>query len=141
MIAQTSFVKRKPKADVARQFVGVLSRNKEGKLTVLVVPGSNGKQYHVIVRRYPNKNLITMECHLNVGAAGMEVCPGNYVTICYHSRAAFDFVVAESGMKTAWCEDLQSVSKLMKLHKDARYYNVRSHQSGKQMWVVVYKKG
>ncbi len=141
MIAQT-IMQRKPKADVARQFIGVLSRSKEGKPKTLVVPGSNGRQYHVIIRRDVGQQLITLECNLMAGPLGMVPCQGNGVlSICYHCRAALDYAVCESGLNTAWCGDLQTVRKLGQLHKDARWYNVRSHQSGKQMYVITYRKG
>ncbi len=140
MIAQT-IMQRKPKADVARTFIGVLSRNKEGKPKTLVVPGSNAKQYHVIIRRDAGQQLITLECNLMVGPLGMMPCQGNGASICYHCRAALDYAVGEAGLGTAWCGDLQIVHKLMQLHRDARTFNVRSRQSGKQMWIVTYGKG
>ncbi len=142
MISTTmSMMVRKPKADVARIFIGVLSRNREGKPKTLVVPGSADKQYHVICLRDAGQKLITLECNRLAGSLGMVPCQGNGASICYHCRAALDYAVGEAGLKTAWCGDLQIVHKLMQLHRDARTFNVRSRQSGKQMWIVTYGKG
>ena len=135
-----SLLKAKPKADVASKFVGVLSRDRDGKPKTLVVPGSGGKQYHVIVRRFPGKKLITLECNLLTGACGMQPCAGNTHTLCYHTRAAFDFVVAEAGLNTAWCVDGVRAKQVAKLHKGSQYYSVKSHQNGAQVCVVVFSK-
>ena len=140
MITQLSLLRSKPKADVASKFVGVLSRDRDGRPKTLVVPGSGGKQYHVIVRRFPGKRLVTLECNLLTGACGMQPCAGNMHTLCYHTRAAFDFVVAEAGFSTAWCMDEARAKQVAKLHKGSQYYNVRSHQNAVQVCVVVFNK-
>ncbi len=140
MLTQMSLLKAKPKSDVACKFVGVLSRDRDGKPKTLVVPGSGGKQYHVIVRRFPDRRLVTLECNLLTGACGMRPCAGNTHTLCYHTRAAFDYVVAEAGMNTAWCMDEVRAKQVAKLHKGSQCYNVKSHQNGTQVCVVVFPR-
>ncbi len=92
MIKQ-SLLSRKPKSDIASKFVGVTSFDKNGRPKTCIVPGSNGKQYQVILRRIGRT--ITTECRLIAGRNGYPTCPGNsrrkikhQETICYHSRAA-----------------------------------------------------
>ena len=40
------------KASIVSNFVGVTQRDKNGKPKVLIVPGSDGTQYQVILRRF-----------------------------------------------------------------------------------------
>lgn len=143
-----SLLKRKPKADVAKEFIGVLSKTKSGKPKTLIVPGSNGKQYHVIVRRLKNEKtnikFVTLECRLNVHNGHID-CQGNgkrkYAhseTICYHSRAAFDYCLSQAGFKGAWCTSLEDAEKLRKM-TGGFVQIVKSHQSSGTAFVVVNK--
>lgn len=137
-----SLLKRKPKSDIASLFVGVLSRDKNGRPKTLVVPGSAGKSYHVIVRRYDNR-VVTLECNLNT-SGGLIACKGNSSrynvkseTICYHSIAAFDKCLSLAGLKGMWCKDYQSAEKLNRMY-NGQIYVVKSHQNtGGVAYVIV----
>jgi hypothetical protein len=141
MIKQ-SLLRRKPKSDVARTFVGVLSRTKSGKAHTVLVPGSDAKQYHVILRRFSDR--ITAECRLQNGI-GHLACPGNSwtKTVCYHSRAAIDFALAEAGMKAYWCTSEQDQLNLLpaiagqEITKSAFLSKAVSHQNGAIAYLVV----
>lgn len=140
-MVKQSLMKRKPKSDIAKKFVGVTQRDKQGRPKVLVSPGSNGKRYQIIVRRLHQTSTITLECRLETGAGYLE-CLGNsrqkvrqQETICYHAMAAFDYVVGEKGLKAHWCQSEEKANKLANL--GGKVFIVRSHQNGAIAWVVV----
>lgn len=140
MIAQ-SLIKRKPKADVAKQFVGVLQRDNKGRVKVVLVPGSNAKRYHVILRRFPGR--ITAECRLD-NFCGHLNCPGNSRrgskgTICYHSRAAVDFTIAEADMRAYWCQSKEDQLKVRQM-VGGSCVEVVSHQNGARAYIIVVEK-
>lgn len=139
-----SLLTRKPKVDVAKLFVGVLTRDKNNKPKTLIVPGSQGKQYHVIVRRFPNL-MVTLECNLETGK-GFVSCPGNgphkkveSETICYHSRAALDFCMSEAGYRGIWCTSVKDAERINQINK-GQIVTVKSHQNrGGIAFVVIIK--
>ena len=64
----------------------VLSRTTDGKIKTVLVPGSQGKQYMVILKRHPGG--IVCECILQGGNMGnVSQCPSG-TRMCYHSIAA-----------------------------------------------------
>ena len=141
MIKQ-SVLKRKPKSDVARTFIGVLDRDNKGRGKVVLVPGSWAKRYHVILRRFTGR--ITVECRLS-NRLGYIVCPGNSRrgekgTICYHSRAAVDFAVGEAGMRAYWCQSKEDQLKVQQM-VGGLCVEVVSHQNGARAYVVVAEEG
>lgn len=142
-MVKQSLMKRKPKANVAQKFVGVLSKDKQGRPKTLIVPGSHGKQYHVILRRYrfaSDYNMIECECRLCAGYKGYIDCPGNtFKNLCYHSRAAVDFALAEAGYEAAWCQEYQAALSVNHLKK-GQIFKVRSRQSKVEVFIVVSKK-
>jgi hypothetical protein len=136
-----NLLKTKPKVNVASTFVGVIKTDKQGRPSNLVVPGSQGKQYHVILRRF-DKAVITCECRLDVGFGHFD-CQGNsnhnHPALCYHSRASVDFALRQQNLEGAWCADYQSALTLNNL-KQGVIYTVKSHQSGATVYLVVSKK-
>ena len=136
-----NLLKTKPKVSVASKFVGVTQTDKQGRPSNLVVPGSNGKQYHVILRRFDNV-VISCECHLNITFGHLD-CPGNsnrkHPSLCYHSRSACDYALKEQNLEGAWCSDYQSALTLNQMKKGV-IYTIKSHQSGAVVWLVVSEK-
>ncbi len=133
---------RKVKADSIRPFIGVLARNEAGNIRKAVVPGSRGKQYEVIIRRFNGKGLVTLECLLTAGNMGYTACLGNSTkgergTICYHSRSALDFAAQEKGFRNFWCSTESAVKCLKKIYPEGKVLMVKSQQNGAQMWVLV----
>lgn len=84
---RTSLSERVEIARSALPFVGVVEKDKTGKPRVLLVPGSGGKRYQVIIRR---SNVISVECRCEAGGIGYIPCKGNSLneTICRHSMTA-----------------------------------------------------
>lgn len=136
-----NLLKQKPKASVASQFVGVTKTDKQGRPSNLIVPGSQGKRYEVILRRF-NNAVITGECHLDITYGHLD-CPGNSnrknQTLCYHVRASIDFALKEQNLDGAWCSDYQSALTL-NVMKKGTIYTVKSQQSGAVVYLVVSKK-
>ena len=147
-----SLLKRKPKTDVAKNFVGVTQYDQKGRPKVLLVPGSEAKRYQVILRRYQLINedgnplkKITAECRLETGRGHLG-CPGNsrkrhqhQETICYHARAAIDYVIEDAGFKAYWCT---SQKDAMREHRMIGGFIMQaaSHQNSAVAWIIVVKK-
>lgn len=155
-----SYLKRKPKSDVAGLFVGVTSTDKMNRPKVLTVPGSNGKKYRVILRRSvvkttdnPEQIVITSECAVETSCGHIN-CPGNgrgkgHQVLCYHSRAAIDFAIehqlkngewVKSWRKGSWCETYEDAVKLNQM-KRGQIVLVKSWQSKAIAWVVMIGVG
>jgi len=132
-----TFSKRKPKASIASHFVGVLQRDKNNRVKSVIVPGSEGKQYHVILRRF--NRVIEIECRLSVGGDNHCVCKGNLKTICYHSIAAVEFALNEAGFSANWCKNENDANRIQKM-LGGTIFNVKSRQSKKQSLIVVRRK-
>lgn len=116
MCKQTSMKKRKSARDALIQLIGVTQRDKNGKPTVLTVPGTSGKRYRVILRR--KGRVISAECALEAGAKlGHITCRGNRCAkqLCKHSMAAIEFAIREQGMLGHWCETIEDANKLHRM--------------------------
>lgn len=156
---KNSLKSRKQKANLATRFVGVLSKDKNNRPKTLEVPGSEGKRYHVILRRYRSKSgfgVISAECRLFLGI-GFSDCKGNSSrnnkiaeTICYHSRAAIDFTIThkwddskekwvDSGLKSFWAQNLEDAQRLQNLHK-GNIFVAKSHQNSAIAFILVTKE-
>lgn len=135
--------KLQPKSVV--QLVGVVQKDAKGRPTVLLVPGSQGKRYQVILRRV-SVDLMTCECRLEAGKIGHIGCLGNSHrgqnrrdVLCKHSQWAVQFAIEEAGMEQAWCEEYEDALKLNQIKK-GKIIEVASRQGHGRMWVVVNKK-
>jgi uncharacterized Zn finger protein len=112
--------------------VGVASRDRDGKIKTAYVPGSNGKRYHVILRR---NGVVSSECRLDT-AAGFQECKGNHMTVCYHSLAVMLQAAAEQGLEIALCDSEEDAARRSHISGKATF--VTSHQApGKKVWMVV----
>ena len=136
---------QKPKAEIASLFVGVTQRDNKRRPKVLIVPGSEGKRYQVIIRRFENlaDKIVTCECRLETGH-GYLGCLGNghrkgTETLCYHSQAAIDFCLKEVHLKGFWCSSYEDALKLNQMKK-GQVLEIRSHQSSGRKWVVISKE-
>jgi len=102
-----------------------------------LVPGSEGRRYEV--RRLANSN--AFECHRLVGSNpagfGRQPCLGNEYGICYHVLAACYDAAAEQKLRLAFCESQEAARKLSRL--GGKVYRIRSAQSGKSVWAVLFK--
>ena len=111
-----------------------MEKDKTGKPKVLLVPGSGGKRYQVIIRR---SNVISVECRCEAGGIGYIPCKGNSLneTICRHSMTAIAKSADLLGLKVSFCEKEDDAIRLSKLGGKA--YPIVSFQSKGKVWGVV----
>jgi hypothetical protein len=100
------------KARAAIAFAKIMQRNKQGQIKSVVLPGSEGKRYQVIVRR-SNKRLST-ELLLLTGNCG-HIKPKYSAQITYHQMAAIMMAASEAGYKIAWAANYQDTKRLERL--------------------------
>ena len=113
----------------AANFSKVVTKTKDGLVRTVLVPGSEAKQYLVIIRR---DKMLSTECILQTSIGGVP-CQGNSKTMCYHSRAALR--VAAGNKRVHFCECKTSALRLS--HTGGKVVSVTSRQSGKQVYIVV----
>lgn len=115
----------------------ITSRNGDGEAKTVIVPGTDGKQYQVIIRR--ENGFWTTECRLVAGAAGYKDCPGGLKTVCYHSFAAIFMAAEDGGCRVhSVTEDLKAASRLKRLVKGKSVIkSLRSRWNGKWFHLVV----
>lgn len=126
---------RKSKREAATQFAKVIGRDKEGRITSVNVPGSEGKTYKVILRR--GSFGVQTECLCETGCGALP-CKGNRKTICYHAQAAV--MLAASKGKTFWCESREDADRLTHLNHGAIVPITTSQGEGKAYLVYAAKK-
>lgn len=126
MCNKANLPKRVQKAKAATRFIGVVGN---GKHTTYAVPGSNGKQYRIKVRR---NGSLSVQCWLDISGAN---CLGNINgTVCYHGLAVMEKLASASGKSIAWTANEQDAHRLARL--GGQVFKVKSHQSGSVMWGV-----
>jgi len=121
----------------ASEFCRVMSFDKHNKPHVIIVPGHDGAQYRVIIRREKG---LTVECHKVLGNLGFEACPGNSNGhICYHAMAALLYAAELAEQQVALCEKSASAMRLTNLGWKA--WPVKSFQGQGVMYLAVRKGG
>ena len=104
---------------IARQAIPFsrITENTRERVVVLV-PGSQGKQYRVIVRRDdPRQKGLTVECHCLTGI-GAVPCKGNGAgTLCKHGMTALLLMAMGKGKTISFCatpEDAKVTARMKK---------------------------
>lgn len=82
----------------ASEFVRCVSRDKNGKIQVGLVPGHDAKIYKVALVRY-RSNVIIGSCHTET-----ESCKGNQHGICYHAMALLIYAAKQNGIELNFYE-------------------------------------
>ena len=118
------------KAKSAELFSKILTDDKTK--IVVIVPGSEGKQYRVIVRLAPGK--VETECHLLTGS-GDIVCKGNEHSLCYHSLTAIRVAVHARNRDIRFCGDEAAATLLSRVGGKAVV--IESRDSKKTRWGLV----
>lgn len=118
------------------QLPKVVSRYSDGRAREVIVPGSNSKQYSVILRR--TKKQISGECHLIANHSSVD-CQGNSNGICYHVMTAIIASAIESGLNPHFTENIGWAKRLANL-KSGRVATIASHQSRKVCYIVFEQK-
>lgn len=105
-----SVTDRTTKARAAALFGKIAERDGEGRVKVVLVPGSEAKVYQVIIRR--NNNLMTCECNCQT-SLGNVPCQGNDKTVCYHSMAAL--ILSGGEVELSFCNSKTDALRLTNL--------------------------
>ena len=111
----------------------VLSYNPDGTVRTIMVPGTEAKQYKVIIRR--NGKLST-ECLLDTGM-GDKPCKGNETTVCYHSISALITAGILKDKALSFHKTKKNAEQINRIVK-GKVFEVHSHQGGKSTWLVVH---
>jgi hypothetical protein len=119
----------------ASEFVYILSRDKNGKARTAIVPGHEGKRYHVILRRAAG--CISGECHVYTEHGIGDACKGNTHGLCYHVLAAMIYSSEQCG-SLAVCASESDAKRRAHLGGDA--VRLQSCQSNKIAWGVFRAK-
>lgn len=108
-----SVTERTTKARAAAMFGKVSERDAQGRVKVVLVPGSEAKLYQVIIRR--SENSLTTECNLQT-SMGNVPCKGNTKsTVCYHSMAALLLASEEKNVDVSFCDNSDDAKRLTNL--------------------------
>lgn len=106
---------RVARANAAQMFASVQSYDKQDKVKTVVLPGTDGKQYLVIIRRkiVNKKRTITTELFLLVDN---QLVKTNYSRqITYHTMATIQIAADEQGYKVTWTANKQDAKNLSNL--------------------------
>lgn len=89
---------RVEKARAAVHFAKITQYDRDGRVKVVIVPGSQSKQYQVILRR---DGKLTSEVNLLVG--NQIIAPEwKALHISYHAMAAVEIAASEGGYRVTW---------------------------------------
>lgn len=123
------------KAKAGVQFAAITSRDNQNRVKTVLVPGSEGKQYEVIIRREKVNGLIVFsgECNCKT-SCGNVPCKGNGKSVCYHVLIGIMKAVEEHGTKIAFCADEKRAKKLSNL--GGLVFRVTSYQGQGELYAV-----
>ena len=100
------------KVIVSANLTKILPRDSSGHAKTVLVPGSDGKQYEVILRR--GDGYISAECRLMTGK-GEFVCKGSKITLCKHGLAAILTAAKDSGISIGIAKNEKNADLLLRL--------------------------
>jgi hypothetical protein len=127
---------KKAKSDIAANLVGELTFDSENRVKSVIVPGSDAKQYKVILRRYiDNEGIpsISGECLLLCNGNNTQRCKGNSIAKtsipCVHTETAAKFALHRAGFSFAICDSRDDADLMLRIKKESMLYKLVSHQS------------
>lgn len=98
MCNKNNLPSRVEKARAAIHFVKVTQYDRDGRVKVVIVPGSQSRQYQVILRRDEK-----FSSEVNLLVNGQIVAPEwKALHISYHTMAAVEIAASENGYKVTW---------------------------------------
>ena len=112
MCNKTNLPDRVAKAKAAMHFSKVMQCDADGKPKVFIVPGSEAKQYQVILRR--NNGKMSVEVNLLIGNNGTK--PLYTPTISYHGMCAVMLAAQEAGYAVTWCANVEDAKRLSNIN-------------------------
>jgi len=108
MCNKANLSNRVKKAKAAMLFAKVQQYDAEGRIRAVIVPGSQGKQYHIILKR--NKGSFVTEVNLLVN--GNLVAPSwKAQHISYHVMAAIELAAQEHSYNVIWFANFQDAKR------------------------------
>lgn len=119
------------------EFSKVMSRDANGRVKTVLVPGHDAKQYYVILHR--NGGIMEVECALQT-PNGPIGCPGNKGGVCYHSLAAVAKAAQENHSQVAFLTTKRDARNVANLHgkHDSRVFMVKSLDSKRVAFGVTW---
>jgi len=118
------------------EFVHVLARDSEGRPIQFLVPGHEGRQYKVTLKRNGG---LRAECQQVGSIMHFTACKGNSHCVCYHVLAACIVSASEQGKELRWCLHKSDAERLNRI--GGKVFTVKSAQSGKVAYGVVRDTG
>lgn len=132
MVNRANLPNRVEKAKGAVPFIKVLSRDLMGRPKTLLVPGSDAKLYHVIVRRHAG-----VSTEINIDTGGGLIKPDYaHKNVTYHSMAALMYCARERGFRIRWCADKVDAKNLSNL--GGAPFTVTNHDNASSKLYGVY---
>ncbi len=119
-------------ARAAAKFAAVLQRDKQGRVRSVIVPGHEGKQYQVIIRREFSTG-ISVECLLSTNAGHVAQCAGNSHSICYHALAALIKAVGDRRILFS----VNNAKRVARLMPNSKVVLIESRQSHTRAYMIV----
>ena len=134
MCNKDNLPERIQKAKAAMLFAKVSQYDTEGKVKAVFVPGSEGKQYQVIIRRKAGS--MTTELLLIVN--NNSVKPTYAHNLTYHSLAAIMIAAKEQGYNVTWTANRLDAVKLSNL--GGTVFHISNHDNPTNiMWGIMRK--
>ncbi|MFA5166570.1 MAG: hypothetical protein WC449_04755 [Candidatus Paceibacterota bacterium] len=135
MCNKTNLPDRVEKAKAAINFAKVSQYDTDGKVKSVLVPGSEGKQYQVIIRR--SRGVMSTELLLVVN--NQTVKPTYAKNITYHSLTAVMIAAKEQGYNVTWTVNREDAVRLSRIGGTVFHiYNFDNPQE--LMWGVMRTK-
>lgn len=136
------FTVRLYEARAAAKFSRVVARDVHGRVTAVMVPGHDSKQYEVVIKR--GKDHFETECFLFLDKDVNYLkhsphCQGNSHGLCYHSLAAILVAAQEAHLEIGFSENEAAARKKQDiLSNQFKVGRVVSKQApDKGAWVVI----
>ena len=108
MCNKENLPERIQKAKAAMLFAKVSQYDTEGKVKSVLLPGSEGRQYQVIIRRRNGQ----MSTELLLIVNGNQIKPTYSAQITYHQMAAIMIAAKEPGYTVTWTANRLDAVKL-----------------------------
>ena len=131
MCNRENLPERVKKARAAIRFAKVLRYDYRGRVQSVILPGSDGKHYHVIVRRGKS---ISAELNVDTGS-GLQKPPFARRTLTYHALAAVMIAASEQGKTVKWCANRADAQRLSNI--EGKAFRLVNHDNLREaMWGV-----
>jgi len=131
MCNKQNLPERIKKSRSAVRFASVLHYDYRGCVTSVLLPGSDGKRYYVIVRRGKH---ISTELNVDTGY-GLQKPPFARRTLTYHALAAIMVAASEHGMTVKWCANREDALRLSNI--EGKAFRIVNHDNLREsMWGV-----